>query len=475
MAILSSSVEIGLVASDRSVMAMTKVVALSKLRTDSKRFSVRVTLQGEVAPDQYWDEKTSTLTEYVSIAGVEPDTGARVSLAFFGEAQKTITGQLAEGQTVTLGGGMPSIRHEQSVSTVAIDLKFNRFASVSDVVGTVSPRMPALMPLESLMRTDARRVGDIVIVYISSSDYVTLKNKKSGVNFERSSIVGAEESVAKSIEIEVLGPRARVVERLLADAEEGATSVVIRGVYLKFVKGGWRGTLCRGGVIACNTQTPEEIRALAWAKALSDDGKELSSLESIGPVFKRPELSELRLCDSGATFVREVADLEEGDGKAFRLHVSLTSAGLKHGPLYYMSCPEVLPGGRVCKKRVDADDTCERCQKEVSPVPLASLQKPSFQAMDGVALTLSALGPVAEKLLGASAEKLRQLEKESVEKGCQNRLNQVSELGGAFGRAWDVAVFAERVKLVDGRLWASTSIYKAEPCEAGVAKKARTR
>ena len=68
-------------------MAMSKAVALSKLRTDSKRFSVRVCLQGELAPDQYWDEKDSTLKEYVSIAGVEPGTGERVSLAFFGEAQ----------------------------------------------------------------------------------------------------------------------------------------------------------------------------------------------------------------------------------------------------------------------------------------------------------------------------------------------------------------------------------------------------
>ena len=154
---------------------MPRIVSVAQLDTDSKRFAVRLTLQGSCDVQQYWDVKKQALEEYMSVGGIEEQSGERVSLTFFGEALRAYKQELKEGRTATMSGGMVSIRHARSVSTVKVDLKFDRYATLKDWVSDVKPRMPVIVQLRSLLESHRRPVGDVVLVYLSSTDCISLK------------------------------------------------------------------------------------------------------------------------------------------------------------------------------------------------------------------------------------------------------------------------------------------------------------
>ena len=128
-------------------------------------------------------------------------------------------------------------------------------------------------------------------------------------------------------------------------------------------------------------------------------------------VSSKPALSILDIL-TGKEFIAVCLTMDQRGKAHCRLTACLTAIPLKNGPLFYQGCPSVdEANGRACRKRVDAFDFCSTCGVEVAPVPFWNLSKAAFRADDGEVFRLSALGDVAQEILGIDAQEAFSMEK----------------------------------------------------------------
>ena len=188
------------------------------------------------------------------------------------------------------------------------------------------------------------------------------------------------------------------------------------------------------------------------------------SLRDLVPAFERPELSSME-AKSGADFKRMCATLEVSQRSNSRLEAGFTRLGLKCGPLFYTSCPRDM-NGRPCRKRLEADGECPRCLDVIGrPVPYLHIRRGKFSSEDGSTMSLSALGPVAEVLLGKGGEFAEQLEAQCEAEGDADRNLQEEAFRDCLGRKYDLAITAEMVAS-DDKPFVSATIYAAMPVSA---------
>ncbi len=175
----------------------------------------------------------------------------------------------------------------------------------------------------------------------------------------------------------------------------------------------------------------------------------------------RTPLCELETV-SGADFHSACAALDVG-GRIFKkIDAELVDLNLKQGPIFYESCPLEL-GNRICRKRLEADGECPRCGVVVEGVPYVSLRKAKFVAADGTRLRLSALGSVAEDLVGATAARIQTLESEAVAARDAERPAQARELCGAFAGPRAMAIMVEALQFDQAPLFVSATVYAVGP------------
>ncbi len=128
------------------------------------------------------------------------------------------------------------------------------------------------------------------------------------------------------------------------------------------------------------------------------------------------------------------------------------------GPLFYQSCSNPSSGTRLCRKRLDEDAICPSCGPCAAPVPHMHLRRASFLAADGTKLRLSALGYVAEELVGQSAEWARDAEATAVLAADSKRAAQHGAIRAAFGKDRELAVAVDRIVLEDNTSWVSATV-----------------
>ena len=75
---------------------------------------------------------------------------------------------------------------------------------------------------------------------------------------------------------------------------------------------------------------------------------------------------------------------------------------------------------------------------------------------------MSVLGSVAERILGVSGMEVAALEKASVEARDEVRSNQLNLILAARDTWWDVAVLVERLKIEEGDMYTSVSVYDGQ-------------
>jgi hypothetical protein len=103
-------------------------------------------------------------------------------------------------------------------------------------------------------------------------------------------------------------------------------------------------------------------------------------------------------------------DMAYGDELSFILHdVRLVKV---FGPLCYLGCPTIQDGQeRACKKEVEPDISgvlfCDRCQKEVSPIPVAEISRGRFEDCDGNVIKITVFGENAGCLLKMTRSGIR--------------------------------------------------------------------
>ena len=168
---------------------------------------------------------------------------------------------------------------------------------------------------------------------------------------------------------------------------------------------------------------------------------------------------------TGAAFRLALADVQSGSKAHMRVIAMVRGVPLKYGPLFYSSCPTTDgKGGRACQKRVDTDNSCPKCGVVVEPVPFLSMSRASFIADDGERFRMSALGPIAERILGIDASQAAEWEAESIRTSDSNRKNQETYLSSVIGKRLDFAVSVDHI-LIDGNTpFISATVYDiAEP------------
>ena len=107
------------------VMAVSKPVLLSKLRTDLKRFAVQLTMHGAIFEGKF--RKDGAEHPYAAWAGVDGE-GGRVSLSFFGESLAQLKEKdVHTGDEVLFKGGQVRIKDkDHSLSSGKHDLVFDK-------------------------------------------------------------------------------------------------------------------------------------------------------------------------------------------------------------------------------------------------------------------------------------------------------------------------------------------------------------
>ena len=199
----------------------------------------------------------------------------------------------------------------------------------------------------------------------------------------------------------------------------------------------------------------EESAQQEWFGAIAD----VEALVVSTPSSSRPHISSLT-CSTGSAFRALAESIAPGHRDFCRVTASLRSVPLKKGPLFYNSCPTVdARGGRICQKKVEVDGFCSRCNVCVEAVPFLHLNQGSFISHDGSTFMLSALGLVAERLLGFSAARAALLEQASVDSSDALRSNQQTAILPALACDFDLAIVVEKMVIDDDAPVAQATIY----------------
>jgi hypothetical protein len=259
------------------------------------------------------------------------------------------------------------------------------------------------------------------------------------------------------MEVSFLGALAASAE---VDLKHEGSILVLRGLKVERIQEGWRGSVCLGGSFNVDAGEAGEDDMRAWWSTVDTNAPVIS----LTPDFKRPALADLTP-STVDEFAYAVAALPAGARKYFRLQVALRSVVLKGAPLYYLACPELAPlSGKRCLKAVLEDGICPRCEKLVEAEP--NLQMKASYTCGGSTVKLAAMGDEAATILGQSARSVKALEMESVRTRDETRSNQAAVYAPMVGRARDVAVVIERIRLegID-ELFSSARIYAVDTDE----------
>ena len=440
-----------------------RVLPIERIRGDSKKFAVIVHVEGDPVTSSYMDVKSGEQKKFAVVAGVSG--GGRVSLTFFGAALADSSfSKIRDGARVKLSGGQARIARQSSVSTVDYDLTFDRFLKVEEQEDAPCKKV-AINSLEDLMQGEGG-VGDIMCVYRSMAEKVEVESKRSGLKFGKVSVIIQDKGTEKHMEVSFLGALAALAEGGLK--QEGSI-LVLRGLKVERIQEGWRGSMCLGGSFNVDAGEAGEKEMRDWWSTVDAE----APIISVTPDFKRPALSDLTT-STVEDFANAVLALPAGARKYFRLEVALKTVVLKGAPLYYMACPAIVAplSGKRCLKAVLEDGICPRCEKPVVAEPNLQM-KGSFRC-GGSSVKLAAMGDEAATILGQSARDVKALEMESVRTRDETRSNQAAVYAPMVGRARDVAVVIERIRLegVD-ELFSSARIYAVDTDEPQ-AKRVRT-
>lgn len=177
------------------------------------------------------------------------------------------------------------------------------------------------------------------------------------------------------------------------------------------------------------------------------------------PTSSRPPLVSLAAL-TGAQFKDTAAGMSSGCKEHCRVTACMRLLPLKYGPLYYVACSNSVVSGRsICQNRVNDEGRCPKCDSVVEAVPFLSLSRASFQATDGSTVRFSALGAVAERLLGIGAIEAKAMEATCIREGDVSRDSQKQRLTSALNKFFDLAVTVESVTLEDGSAFISATVY----------------
>ena len=160
---------------------------------------------------------------------------------------------------VVLQGAQVRIKEVKfSLSSIPYDLMFDKYASfhvITDAKSlvTAAPSMCSALSL----RDRPGLAGDIAVIYIEHADVEHVRTKKDK-SFEKLTMTVCDESTGSRFHVLVFGPSSSVFEGLLHGAAAG-DSLVLRGLSIETVSGGWRAVLKKGGSLSVNAGTPEDF------------------------------------------------------------------------------------------------------------------------------------------------------------------------------------------------------------------------
>jgi len=232
-----------------------KLVSLRKLTTAIRNFSVKVRLEGSLAEEEYMHQESGERRRYVSCAGVD-GAGDRVSLAFFGPSVESLAG-ISVGDTVEMRGGQVRIRDgAYSVSTVPVDLVFDRYGKFSKVEA-VDGKVTAQCEVISVAAMRAGAASDVMVIYLGHEGIVEVYGKKADKPFDKLVVHVCDPSTESRFEVEVLGKCASSVEEVVEKAA-GGDALCLRAVFKRCFEKGFSLQVSRCGTAVLNPGGAED-------------------------------------------------------------------------------------------------------------------------------------------------------------------------------------------------------------------------
>ncbi len=236
-------------------MAVSKVVALSKLTSGSQKFTIKVRLGPVLETATFVHKTTNEEMQYISTTGADGD-GKRVSLAFFGLSREQVASSGAAGKTVLLGGAQVRIKNPQySLSTIPFDLVCDKFVKLR--VADEGDQVSAYPPVTTVSELVPGRPGDVAVVYLSGGTATTVEGKVSGKPHIKSEILVCDSSTGKRYEVQGWDTAAHHLDSISGDSS-GGDVLLCHGVCKEHVANGFRLVLNKNGEVRRNPGGEEE-------------------------------------------------------------------------------------------------------------------------------------------------------------------------------------------------------------------------
>jgi hypothetical protein len=132
------------------------------------------------------------------------------------------------------------------------------------------------------------------------------------------------------------------------------------------------------------------------------------------------------------------------------------------GPLYYLGCPTIQDGQeRACEKEVEPDISgvffCDRCQKEVSPIPVAKISRGRFEDCDGNVIKITVFGEDAERLLKMTGYQAQVLDNQCSRAGDTKRACEQRAVQHIHSSSWVVSLDFKMLEYEGGKYCSATA------------------
>ena len=152
-----------------------KALSLQKVESTSRRFMVRVRLDGDLNRRGF--QKDGKQREFVSVIGTDSD-GFRVSMAFFGESLVQIQKVTQLQCTVEITGAQVRIRHTSSISTIPFDFVYDKYCGLV-LVTEEALQISDDVRVDAVASLEDGRLADIAVVFVSSGEIETFVGKSN--------------------------------------------------------------------------------------------------------------------------------------------------------------------------------------------------------------------------------------------------------------------------------------------------------
>jgi len=335
--------------------------------------------------------------------------GGEIRASFFNAAADKFETLMEIGKCFVFSRGSVKIANRQyNPCNHRYELTFDKDAIVAQCSdhGEIKAFQFSFTDMRSLQKKTLPAKVDLCGV-ISSFKPAYSFTSKDGKELVKREITITDDT-ATSVDLTLWGDRAKMEDSKF----DGKVLLAVKGVLVKEWNGGLGGSLLQDGALIFNHDGPEAQRIQKWWKeGGSSQSIAALSVSGSGGSGPRRDLKEGNLGDM-RTVVESVPEKPEHYNIVSRLAVIQTRKQGEIQPLTYMACTIPREGTTLlCNRRVDESGYCGGCGRNGNPQARLNARCRFVDFADAAWLTT--FNEAAEKVLGMSADKVREMEQES--------------------------------------------------------------